>query len=408
MLTCTRVTYLGRRFLCDALLTRRAPWFLRIAAKRPSMLNSRKIHDFDFYMVLTAGLLITFGVVAIWSAQGGGQVSILNEGVRQAIFAMIGVMLLIFVASFNYRFLATLAWLLYVISLGSLVMVLIPGVGISIAGSRRWFDLGITTVQPSEFAKLFTIIALSSFVASRGEQMKELGNFVVSLLIALVPAGLVFLEPDLGTASVFGIIWLSIILTTQARWRYLGPLLVSAIPFAYFAWHFVLHSYQKERLLISFDPFKDPTGDGYNIIQARYAIGAGGMFGSGLQGGTQSRLELLKVRESDFIFAHASGMVGFVGIVCLFVLYMILLWRCLRVAQSARDQFGQALAIGFSAMLFYQSFVNMGMNMGIMPVTGITLPLISQGSSSLWTFLIGIGILQSVLLHHRKLAFQAP
>jgi rod shape determining protein RodA len=372
------------------------------------MLSNRKLHDFDFYMVLTAGLLIIFGVVAIWSAQGGGQVSVLNEGVRQAIFAMIGAMLMVFVASFNYRFLGTLAWLLYAASLGSLVLVLIPGVGISIAGSRRWFDLGVTTVQPSEFAKLVTIIALSSFVASRGEQMQELGNFVVSLLIALVPAGLVFLEPDLGTASVFGIIWLSIILTTQARWRYLAPLLISAVPFAYFAWHFILKDYQKSRLLISFDPFKDPTGDGYNIIQARYAIGAGGLFGSGLQGGTQSRLELLKVRESDFIFAHASGMVGFVGIICLFVLYIILLWRCLRVAQSARDQFGQALAIGFSAMLFYQSFVNMGMNMGIMPVTGITLPLISQGSSSLWTFLIGIGILQSVLVHHRKLAFQAP
>lgn len=372
------------------------------------MLNSRKLHDFDFYMVLTAGLLILFGVVAIWSAQGGEQLSVLNDGVRQAIFAMMGFLLLILVAGFNYRFLASLAWPVYAVSLVSLVVVLIPGIGVSIAGSRRWFDLGVTTVQPSEFAKLATIIALSSFVASRGEQMQQLGNFVVSLLIALVPAGLVFMEPDLGSASVFGVIWLSIILTTQARWRYLGPLLIGAIPFAYFAWHFIMKPYQKDRLLISFDPFSDPTGDGYNIIQARYAIGAGGMFGSGLQGGTQSRLELLKVRESDFIFAHASGMVGFVGMMCLFVLFIILLWRCLRVAQAARDQFGQALAIGFSAMLFYQSFVNMGMNMGIMPVTGITLPLISQGSSSLWTFLLGIGILQSVLIHHRKLAFQAP
>jgi len=359
-------------------------------------------------MVLTAGLLITFGVVAIWSAQGGEQLSVLNDGVRQAIFALMGVMLLVLVASFNYRFLGTLAWPVYGASLASLVLVLVPGIGVSIAGSRRWFDLGVTTIQPSEFAKLATIIALSSFVASRGEQMRELGNFVISLLIALVPAGLVFLQPDLGTSSVFGIIWLAIIVTTQARWRYLLPLLAGAIPFAYFAWHFLMKDYQKDRLLISFDPFKDPTGAGYNIIQSRYAIGSGGVFGSGLEGGTQSRLELLKVRESDFIFAHASGMVGFVGIMCLFVLYLILLWRCLRVAQSARDQFGQALAIGFSAMLFYQSFVNMGMNMGIMPVTGITLPLISQGSSSLWTFLLGIGILQSVLLHHRKLAFQAP
>ena len=371
-------------------------------------MNSRKLHDFDFFMVIAAAFLIGFGVVAIWSAQGGGQLSILNEGVRQAIFALIGAMLLILVASFNYRFLGALAWLLYAGSLASLALVLIPGIGMSIAGSRRWFDLGITTVQPSEFAKLATIIALSSFVASRGEQMREPGNFIISLFIALIPAGMVFLQPDLGTSTVFGVIWLSIIVTTQVRWRFLGPLLLAVIPVAYLGWHFVMRDYQKARLLISFDPFKDPTGDGYNVIQARYAIGAGGIFGSGLQGGTQSRLELLKVRESDFIFAHASGMVGFVGIICLFVLYIILLWRCLRVAQSARDQFGQALAIGFSAMLFYQTFVNMGMNMGIMPVTGITLPLISQGASSLWTFLIGIGVLQSVLLHHRKLAFQAP
>ncbi|MCC6675295.1 MAG: rod shape-determining protein RodA [Thermomicrobiales bacterium] len=371
-------------------------------------MNTRKLHDFDFYMVLTAGFLIGFGVVAIWSAQGGGQLSILNEGVRQAIFAIIGVMLLVFVASFNYRFLGTFAWVFYAGSLASLVLVLVPGIGMSIAGSRRWFNLGVTTVQPSEFAKLATIIALASFVASRGEQMHEFGNFAVSLLIALVPAGLVFLQPDLGSSTVFGVIWFSIIVTTRVRWRYLGPLLLAIIPVAYAGWHFLMRDYQKVRLLISFDPFKDPTGDGYNVIQARYAIGAGGIFGSGLQGGTQSRLELLKVRESDFIFAHASGMVGFVGIICLFVLYAILLWRCLRVAQSARDQFGQALAIGFSAMLFYQTFVNIGMNMGIMPVTGITLPLISQGASSLWTFLIGIGVLQSVLLHHRKLAFQAP
>ncbi|MCO5223155.1 MAG: rod shape-determining protein RodA [Thermomicrobiales bacterium] len=371
-------------------------------------MNSRKLQDFDFYMVLTATLLIGFGVVAIWSAQGAGQVTVLNDGVRQAIFAAFGALLLILVASFNYRFLSTLAWVFYAGALASLVLVLIPGIGMEIAGSRRWFNLGVTTIQPSEFAKLATIIALASFVASRGEQMREFGNFAVSLLIASVPAGLVFLEPDLGTASVFGVIWLAIIVTTQVRWRYLGPVLLGSIPFAFVGWHFLMEDYQKDRLLISFDPFKDPTGTGYNIIQARYAIGAGGMFGSGLEGGTQSRLELLKVRESDFIFAHASGMVGFVGMICLFVLYIILLWRCLRVAQSARDQFGQALAIGFSAMLFYQSFVNMGMNMGIMPVTGITLPLISQGSSSLWTFLIGIGILQSVLVHHRKLAFQAP
>ncbi len=367
----------------------------------------RRWQELDLYMIATAGLLIGFGVVAIWSARGGGTLTLFNEGVRQALFAAIGGVLLILVASFNYRFLGTLSWFLYAGSIAALALVLVPGVGVVIGGSRRWFDLGPITVQPSEFAKLATIIVLAAFTSSRGEEMREFGNFVASLMIAGLPAGLVFLEPDLGSASVFGIIWFSIIVVSQVRWRYLLGLIGLAIPFLFIAWEFLLHDYQRDRLLISLDPFKDASGEGYNIIQAQYTIGSGGLFGAGLQGGTQSRLELLKVRESDFIFAHASGMFGFIGMVALFALFIVLLWRCMRVAQTARDTFGQAIAIGFSATLFYQSFVNMGMNMGLMPVTGITLPFISQGSSSLWTFLIGIGILQSILIHHRKLAFQS-
>lgn len=237
--------------------------------------------------------------------------------------------------------------------------------------------------------------------------MREFGNFVATLMIAGLPAGLVFLEPDLGTATVFGVIWLAIVVVSQVRWRYLSGLLLMAIPFAAVAWEFLLHDYQRDRLLISIDPFKDASGQGYNIIQAQYTIGSGGLFGAGLEGGTQSRLELLKVRESDFIFAHASGMFGFVGMIALFSLFIVLLWRCIRVAETARDTFGQAIAVGFSAMLFYQAFVNIAMNVGLMPVTGITLPFVSQGSSSLWTFLVGIGVLQSILIHHRKLAFQS-
>jgi rod shape determining protein RodA len=367
----------------------------------------RRWQELDLYMILTAGLLIGFGVVAIWSARGGGELSVLNEGVRQAVFATIGAVLLILVASFNYRFLGTLSWFLYAGSIATLALVLAPGIGVSIGGSRRWFEFGPLTVQPSEFAKLATIIVLAAFVSSRGEEMREFGNFVASLMIAGLPAGLVFLEPDLGSATVFGVVWFAVIVVSAVRWRYLAGLILLAIPFAVFAWEFLLQPYQRERLLVSLDPYSDPSGEGYNIIQARYTIGSGGMFGYGLEGGTQSRLELLKVRESDFIFAHASGMFGFVGMVALFALFILLLWRCIRVAESARDTFGQAIAVAFSAVIFYQAFVNIGMNIGLMPVTGITLPFVSQGSSSLWTFLIGIGILQSILIHHRKLAFQA-
>jgi rod shape determining protein RodA len=371
------------------------------------MQHSKRWQELDAFMLLTAALLIGFGVVAIWSARGGGELSVLNEGVRQALFAAVGAVLLVLVASFNYRFLGTLAWFLYAASIATLFLVLVPGVGVAIGGSQRWFEFGPLTIQPSEFAKLATIIALAAFISSRGEDMREFGNFVASLMIAGLPAGLVFLQPDLGTATVFGVIWFAIIIVSQVRWRHLLGLFAIAVPVAAGAWQYLLQPYQRTRLLISFDPFSDAMGEGYNIIQARYAIGSGGLFGAGLQGGTQSRLELLKVRESDFIFAHASGMFGFVGMIALFALYIVLLWRCLRVAETARDTFGQSIAIAFSAVLFYQAFINVGMNLGLLPVTGITLPFVSQGSSSLWTFLIGIGILQSILLHHRKLAFQS-
>jgi rod shape determining protein RodA len=369
-------------------------------------LVSHRWRDFDIPLAATAIVLMCFGVVAIWSARGGGDLTLENEGIRQAVFGIAGVALMLIVAGMDYRFLASLSWIIYFAALALLALVLVPGVGVEILGSRRWFQLGSLTVQPSEFGKLATIICLGAFIASRGREMRLLGNFLVSLLIAAAPAALVFREPDLGTTTVYGAIWAAMMLVAAVRWVHLAGLALMAIPSTVVAWFFLLHDYQRERLLISFNPEADPTGAGYNILQARMSIGSGGLFGSGLQGGTQSRLELLKVRESDFIFAHASGMVGFVGIMGLFACYILLLWRCLRVVETARDTFGQCVAIGVTAALFYQAFVNMGMNMGIMPVTGITLPLVSQGTSSLWTFLISLGLLQSILMHHRKLAFQ--
>lgn len=368
---------------------------------------SHRWRDFDIPLAATTTVLMCFGVVAIWSARGGGDLTLANEGIRQAVFGVVGIALMLIVAGMDYRFLGSLSWILYFVALAALALVLVPGIGVEIAGSRRWFQIGSQfTVQPSEFGKLATIICLGSFIATRGREMRLLGNFLVSLLIAGVPAALVFREPDLGTATVYGAIWVSMMLVATVRWVHLAGLALLSIPGAVAAWFFVLHDYQRERLLISYNPEADPTGAGYNILQARMSIGSGGLFGFGLQGGTQSRLELLKVRESDFIFAHASGMVGFVGIIGLFACYILLLWRCLRVVETAKDTFGQCVAIGVTAILFYQAFVNIGMNMGIMPVTGITLPLVSQGSSSLWTFLLSLGVLQSILMHHRKLAFQ--
>lgn len=366
----------------------------------------RRWKDFDVYILITTMVLMAFGATTVYSATGGGPLSLANPGVKQGLFALAGLALMFVVASLDYRMFASLAWAVYGLSVVALTLVLVPGIGVEIAGSRRWFDLGVTTIQPSEFGKIATLLALSAFVASRGQAMKEPGNFILSLLIAGLPAALVFEQPDLGSSMVYGVIWLSVMAFSQTRRLYFG-ILAGLAPFVIlFAWHYLLDDYQHRRWLAFLDPESNRLGEAFNLIQARISIGSGGLTGFGIQGGSQSQLGLLKVRESDFIFAHASGMFGFIGMLALLGCFVILLWRCLHVVEVSRDSLGQYLAIGVAGTLFFQAFVNIGMNLGLMPVTGITLPFVSSGVSSLWAFLIAVGILQSILMHHRKLGFQ--
>ncbi len=363
--------------------------------------------DFDLYILVTSMVLMAFGAVTIWSATGGEALTIGNPGVRQAVYGALGLALMFVVANVDYRFFASFAWPIYGFGLALLALVLVPGVGTDLnTSSYRWFNLGFTTVQPSEFVKLATVVALATFVASRGSAIKELGNFFVSLAIVALPMVLVFAQPDLGTSLVYAVIWAAMMVVSRTRKLYLAALVILAAPAVVFAWEFLLKDYQRARWLIFLDPMADPTGQGFNIIQARISIGSGGPFGYGLQGGTQSQLELLKVRESDFIFAHASGMFGFFGMLALLLSFAILIWRCLIVVETARDDFGRCIAIGVAGIIFFQAFVNIGMNVGLLPVTGITLPFVSSGLSSLWTFLLAEGLLQSILMRHRKLAFQ--
>ncbi len=375
----------------------------RGAGAKPLSLGHRW-RDFDPYLLITTLVLMGFGVVAIWSASGGGPLTPSNMGVKQALYGTVGVAAMLGIANLDYRYFASFAWALYALGVALLGLVLV--VGEVIAGSQRWFLIGPLSLQPSEFAKLSTIVALAAFVSSRGEAMADLGNFAVSLLIVVVPMALIFQQPDLGTTIVYGVIWLSIMLVARTRKLYFGALALLAAPAFLVAWEFAFHDYQKTRLLVSYDPELDRLGEGFNIIQARISIGSGGWFGAGLEGGSQSQLGLLGVRETDFIFAHASGMFGFLGMLALFASFVILLWRCLRVVETARDSFGQCLAVGVTGAIFFQAVVNIGMNVGLLPVTGITLPFVSAGSSSLWTFLFAEGILQSILMRHRKLAFQ--
>lgn len=361
--------------------------------------------DFDPMMFITVLVLLGFGVVSIWSAVGLPPLLSNNEGTKQAIYGIIGLGLMFLFATLDYRYLQSVTWVLYAFGILFLIAVQSP-LGVTIAGAQNWFNLGFTLIQPSEFTKITTILALSSFIASQGEEMKRFGNVIVAGLIVALPAALILIGPDLGQTMVYVSLWGSSLFVARTRRVFIVAVIVAAPLVAWFAWNYVLEAYQKTRFIVSFNPELDPLGAGYQIRQARISIGAGGWFGEGLRGGTQSTLNLLDVAESDFIFAHASGMFGFVGMTGLLVALAILLWRCLKVAEIAKDHFGQAIAICTTGVLFFQALLNIGMNVGLMPVAGITLPFVSAGVSSLWTFMILIGILQSIRMHHRKLGFQ--
>ncbi len=368
--------------------------------------TNERWRDFDVMLFLTMLVLMVFGAVAIWSAVGRPDPATFNIGTQQFIFGLIGIAMMFIVASIDYRYFESLAWVIYALGILGLLSVLSPlGVALEGTGARNWIDLGFTTIQPSEFTKVTTIIALCAFVSSRGEAMKEFGNFVIAGMIVAIPTVIVLLGPDLGQAMVYIAFWGASLLVARTSKRYLW-MVVLLVPVAIaFAWRFVLTGYQKERLICSFSPEEYALTCGYQPIQGRISIGAGGMFGAGLEGGTQSQMNLLNVRESDFIFAHASGMFGFLGMIALFSALVMLLWRGLIVAEVSRDHFGQCLAVCIVGTFFFQAFLNIGMNLGVMPVAGITLPFVSAGISSLWSSLIMVGILQSIRMHHRRLAF---
>lgn len=361
--------------------------------------------DFDLILFVTVLVLMAFGVVTIWSAVGLPSLASNNEGTKQAIYGVVGLGLMFFFAALDYRYLEAVVWPVYTIGILSLVAVQSP-LGVTVGGAQNWINVGFTLIQPSEFVKISTILALAAFVESQGDEMKRFSNFVIAGLIVGLPAILILIGPDLGQTMVFIALWASSLIVMRTSKLWLFGMVAAIPPVTYIAWNFVMQEYQKRRFIVSYRPDIDPLDMGYQIKQARIAIGAGGFDGEGLKGGTQSTMKLVGVTESDFIFAHASGMFGFIGMVGLMVAMAILIWRCVSVAETARDRTGQVIAISVAGTLFFQAVLNIGMNVGLMPVAGITLPFVSAGVSSLWTFLILIGIVQSIRMHHRKFGFQ--
>lgn len=355
----------------------------------------------DFYMLVVTLALAGFGILAVYSANGAEPFSVGNPAVRQGVFFIFGVGLLVAFSLLDYRIFRGVTPAIYAASVISLMAVLV--IGTTIGGAKRWFNFRVATLQPSEFGKVAMILMLAWFISSRGASMAKWYNFVLSLVIVAVPAGLVYREPDLGTALVYIAIWAGMMSISRTRLIYFAILGAAAVPSVIYLWKH-LPEYQRNRL----DAFLDPTsptniqGEGYNIIQAQDAIANGGLTGNGIRGGAQSDFDFLKVRTTDFIFAHAASMFGFIGCLALMVLFMMLIWRYSKVVMTAGDTYGQMIAMGLTMHILFQVIVNIGMNARMMPVTGIPLPFISAGGSPLWALLIGQGLMQSILMRHQK------
>ena len=368
--------------------------------------GTQSLHEwarFDFFLILIALALVAYGLILIHSgsAESGGSFtfSFQSPVVRQGIFAIGSVVAMILLSRIDYHALLHYAGWSYGISITSLVLLLI--VVQTDFGSTRWFDLGIFQLQPSEFAKVSLVLVLARFISNSGGDAKNLRTLLLTLLLTLPFLFLVFVQPDLGTSLIFISIWIGMVFVAGVTRRHLIILATFFIALIPFIWTFGVEDYQIERISVVLNAEEDPLDSGYNPIQAQIAIGSGGLLGKGLFEGEQTQLNFLKVPTKDFIFSVLGEELGFVGAILLLGLFLLLIWRGLRAAQFAGDTSGQLLAAGFVTMILFQVFINVAVNLGIFPVTGLPLPFVSAGGSSLLTLFVTLGIIESIVIHHR-------
>ena len=368
------------------------------------ILSKRLLRRTDLTLIAVAVAIVIMSLVIIGSAT---HVNTPSEErywfvQRQGISIVIDIALAAFLMNFDYKILQRYGNHFYVFNLILLILVML--VGQTALGAQRWIALGPISIQPSEFSKLIMIIALAAMLEKRGGKINTITDLAPVAAYVGVPFLLVLKQPDLGTSLVFLAIFFGMVFVAGVRLRLLLGIFGAGLAAMPVLWHF-LKDYQKMRIMVFMDPNVDPLGAGYHIIQSKIAIGSGMLFGKGLFGGTQSQLNFLPENHTDFIFSVVGEELGFVGCAILLLLYLVVLWRGIRIAQDASDMFGRLLAVGITSMIAFHVLINVGMTMGIMPVTGIPLPLMSYGVSSLTTNIMAIAILLNIQLRRQKLLF---
>jgi rod shape determining protein RodA len=362
-----------------------------------------KIFEYKYFDLILFGsstTLLFLGLLMIYSSTLNTPGNLL---LKQSISAIIGFALMFVATFFDYRNLKRVTGILYLLILGALAFVLVFGE--NIRGSVRWIDLGFTTFQPSEFTKLIMVVVMAKFLDKEGEKLKSFKYVLISAFYVFLPLIMILIEPDLGSSLVLFFTWFAMLMFSRISKKQILILIVCAIILAVGVWFFGLEDYQHQRIFTFLNPNADPQGEGYNVIQSIVAVGSGGLFGRGVGRGYQSQLKFLPERQTDFIFASTAEELGLLGTSVILILYIFLLRRTIVIARNSRDNFGRYLSLGIFFMLFFQILVNIGMNIGLMPVTGIPLPLLSYGGTSLITVFLSLGLLQSVVAHKTALRF---
>ncbi len=358
---------------------------------------------FDLQLTVYAMLLVATGIVMAYTNSVESGSPLLEAGTtltRGLMWAGIAVVMFVIATLFDYRWLKTLAWPVYLLQLGLLVLTLAVGSGVG--GSARWISFGPLTFQFSELAKILMIIVLADYLASREGKLDSLRAILGACMLVVPPLILVMLQPDLGTSLVFGAILAGMLWMSGASLRWLAVLAAGVIAMIPIAWTYILRDYQKERLTAFLSADKDLQGAGYQLYQSQIAIGSGGWMGKGLTNGTQAQGDFLPVQTTDFVFAILAEELGFIGAMVLFTLFALLIWRVMVSGWRSRDPFGTMFAAGLASMILFQLIVNVGMVMGIMPITGIPLPFVTHGGASLVSMAIGLGIIQSVNIRQAR------
>lgn len=351
------------------------------------------------WILITAPLFLTgLGILSLYShsiSRGN-----FSDFYKQVMFLGIGLFLMFLISFFDWRLLKNDSFMLiFFYGMGVIALIGLFIFAPEIRGTKGWYKIGGFSFDPIEYIKLIMVLFIAKYFSKRHVDMYRIRHIILSGIYFIIPIFFIFLQPNLGSASVLIVLWVVILLISGIKIRHFLGLVVLGIVIFSLAWSFLLHDYQKNRIISFLEPQLDPLGIGWSQFQAKIAIGNGGIWGQGIGKGTQTQFMFLSEPHTDFIFGAIAEEFGFVGILCLFIGFLVLIWRILRLGAVSESNFPRLFAVGLATIIIFEFFVNVGMNLGIFPIVGLPLPMVSYGGSGLIFMYIGLGILQSIRSH---------